>query len=119
MKKTNNNYVLILLKIDKKSSGISVELDTKQTPELEAEGYAREFARNVQSARKKEGLERGQLIELKIKADDKIKNYLKQFIEFLKERTNSNSVEFLDNLPKITAEFNIKENKISVFFVIG
>jgi len=96
-----------------------VELDTKTTPELEAEGYAREFARNVQSARKKEGLERGQLIELKIKADDKIKNYLKQFIEFLKERTNSNSVEFLDNLPKITAEFNIKENKISVFFVIG
>lgn len=94
-----------------------VELDVEMTPELEAEGYAREFARNVQAARKKSGLEKGDLIALKVGCDKKIKEFLLQNINFLKERTNSSKIDFVDGkIDSPKAEFMIKESKISLFF---
>jgi len=96
---------------------LKVELDTKMTPELEAEGYAREFARNVQSSRKKQGLQKGDLIKLIVHASKEIQEKLVQNINFLIERTNASKIEFTDDkLSKITSEFEIKGNKISVEF---
>ena len=37
---------------NKKRQYVKYELDTKLTPELEAEGYAREISRQIQSFRK-------------------------------------------------------------------
>lgn len=94
-----------------------VELDTNMTPELEAEGYAREFARNVQAARKKAGLKKGDLISLKIKTDAETKKKLLANINFLQERTNASKVIFVDDkIEKTQSEFDIKGNKISVGF---
>ena len=42
----------------KQSKQISVKLDTKLTPELEFEGYAREMSRQIQAFRKKLGLKK-------------------------------------------------------------
>ncbi len=70
-----------------------VELDTTQTPELEAEGYARELSRQVQDFRKKLGLQKKDLIELNIITDDKFKKVLENQKNFLKERTNSKKIE--------------------------
>ena len=48
------------VKVGKGKGGeIEVKLDVKMTPELEAEGYAREISRKVQAARKKVGLVKG------------------------------------------------------------
>jgi isoleucyl-tRNA synthetase len=66
-----------------------VELDTKMTPELEREGYARVISRKVQSERKKAGLVKEDKIDLIIVADidlNKEKKYIKQ-------RTNAKNVE--------------------------
>ena len=100
----------------KKSSEISVELDTKITPELEAEGYAREFARYVQSARKNLGLKKSDVIKLKISTEKKVENALKEHLKFLENRINAASIEFADDIEKKTAEFEIKGKKVTILF---
>jgi isoleucyl-tRNA synthetase len=77
------------------SSGkeIKVKLDTKLTPELEAEGFAREISRKVQASRKKAGFVKTDMIELGLKLDEKLKNMLKKHIDFIKQRTNSKEIK--------------------------
>ena len=72
---------------------LKVSLDTVQTPELEAEGYARELSRQVQDFRKKLGLQKKNLIELFIITDENFKNILEPQKNFIKERTNSKKIE--------------------------
>jgi len=100
----------------KESDETSVVLNTKITPELEAEGYAREFARNVQIARKKEGLQKGQFIDIKCIVDGNLKLMLGRYIEFLKERTHVKKLEFVDNLKEKTIEFEIRGKKVTILF---
>ncbi len=71
----------------KKSKEISVKLDTKTTPELEAEGFARELARKIQAERKNAGLVKSNIIELKISCDLDVKKMLEKNISFLSKRT--------------------------------
>lgn len=101
----------------KKAKESKIEFDLRMTSELEAEGYSREFARNVQALRKKAGLQRGQLIELKIFCSGKMKTFLNKNIHFLLERTNSKKVEFID-VKSVDgwAKFSIKNEEICVIF---
>ena len=46
-----------------------VELDTKISPELEAEGYSREVSRKIQGLRKKSGLIKEDKIILNIESE--------------------------------------------------
>lgn len=96
-----------------------VELDTTTTPELEAEGFAREIARKVQEERKKVGLRRGDLIKLRVFVDEDLRKLLQMNVEFLKNRTNSTEVLLLN---KNSAEekrvfFSIKEKEVGVLIV--
>jgi isoleucyl-tRNA synthetase len=76
-----------------KSGGkISVELDTKLTPELEAEGYARELARFIQNERKKVGLVKEDEIEIEI--DSELNKIFRENKEFLQERINAKKIHF-------------------------
>lgn len=101
----------------KKGKELRVELDTKITPELEAEGFSREFARKVQAERKNAGLKKGDLISLKVSCDKKLKEMLNKNIHFLLERTNSRDIDFVDGkMPKKSIEFSIKDKKISIVF---
>ena len=67
-----------------------VELDTKLTPELEAEGYAREISRKIQALRKKAGLVKSDKIKLEIISDI---NFTPQQ-DFIKERVNAEELSF-------------------------
>jgi isoleucyl-tRNA synthetase len=101
----------------KKGKELKVKLDTKMTPELEAEGFAREFARKVQAERKNAGLRKGDMIKLKVKTDKKIKEMLGMNIHFLLERTNSDKIDFVDDkLPGKQFDFEIKGKRISASF---
>ncbi len=104
----------------KKAEEISVSLDTKLTPELEAEGYAREISRQVQAFRKKLGLEKKDKIGLSIFTDKELKDILETQREFITERTNSKSIEILSKDSEVTthkerfkntAEFKIKNKR--------
>ncbi|MEK6859456.1 MAG: isoleucine--tRNA ligase [Nanoarchaeota archaeon] len=105
----------------KENKEISVELDTKMTLELEAEGYAREISRKVQAARKNAGFVKNDKIKLAVIADDKIKRFIREFKDFIKERVNAR--ELLLDIEKIKesnykhkSEDKIKGKEIKILF---
>ena len=90
-----------------KFKNLEITLDTAQTPELEAEGYAREISRKTQSLRKEASLIKSDEIELEITSDfnDKLKSQL----EFIKTRVGASSI----SLSKSEKTFSyFKEGKI-------
>jgi isoleucyl-tRNA synthetase len=90
-----------------------VEFDTKLTPELEAEGYAREMSRTVQAFRKKLSLEKKDKIKLFIFTDKEFKKILDKENKFIKERTNSEELKILEDVTTDKERFkNINEFKI-------
>jgi len=105
-----------------KSKEIKVQLDTKITPELEAEGFARELSRKIQAERKNKGLVKSDKINLEILTDKNSVDKLKKFLNFIKNRTNSEKINIDFNLPKFkknfvkvvikNIEFNIGFNKV-------
>ena len=97
-----------------KESEISVTFDTKMTPELEAEGYARELSRQIQAFRKKLGLKKENKVETYIITDDKFAKILSAQKALLKERTNSKKLEFVTTGKerfKNIIPFTIKDKK--------
>ena len=99
---------------------IRVELDTKLTPELEAEGYAREISRKVQALRKTANLVKENFIELVVVVPEDLKQLLEKQKSMIKERTNSKSIALEIQVPKnkFQAETTdkIKEKSISIYF---
>lgn len=96
-----------------------VELDTEQTPELEAEGYVREISREIQATRKKNSLIKSEEIDLEITSDfnDKLESQL----DFIKERVGAKAISLEKSDKKFDylkvgkikgSEFEIRFNKL-------
>ena len=70
-KKFKNLFMSLLnvKDVEFKDGEFSVDFDSKLTPELEREGFAREIIRRIQNLRKKEGLVKDDNIKLLIKSD--------------------------------------------------
>ncbi len=99
----------------KEPVNIKVVLDTKITPELEAEGFARELARRIQSERKKLGMKKEDVIELKVWSEKKYMGIFTPYLDFLKERTNSKKIIFSDEKAENDSlSFTIKEKHFSI-----
>jgi len=97
-------------------TAFSAELDTHLTPELEAEGYARELCRKIQAARKENGFKKEEEIELDIFGD--IVDKVKMMGEFIKERVGAASLSFVGKLLEtpLVIEGTIKDVKFVVRF---
>jgi isoleucyl-tRNA synthetase len=100
--KLNKDYEKIILgqlnvkKVEwKTGKEISIKLDKKMTPALEAEGYGREISRQVQSFRKKLGLNKNDMVKTYIITDEKFKKILDSQKKLIKERTNSEELEIV------------------------
>ena len=97
-----------------------VKLDTKMTPELEAEGYAREISRKVQALRKKSGLVKKDKIDLLIVIDEDLKKLVDKQDKMIRERTNSKSLKI--EIKKPSEKFGtqssekIKNKAVEIFF---
>ena len=105
----------------KKAKETNVKFDTKMTPELEAEGYAREMSRQIQAFRKKLGLEKKNKVETFIITDDKFKKILQKQEDFIKERTNSKRVEIVTtNKERFKNEtiFKIKDKRGRIGIIV-
>ncbi|OLF16083.1 isoleucine--tRNA ligase [Actinophytocola xanthii] len=75
------------------SSGLVV-LDTAVTPELEAEGVARDLVRVVQQARREAGLEVSDRIALTVRAEPSVVEALRAFESFVAGETLADSVAY-------------------------
>ncbi|MDP2628747.1 MAG: isoleucine--tRNA ligase, partial [Nanoarchaeota archaeon] len=80
--------------IEKLGMPYKVQLDTTITPELEAEGYARELSRQIQAFRKKLGLQKNDKVEIIVLTDDKMKEIFEKQKNSIKQRTNSEKIYF-------------------------
>jgi isoleucyl-tRNA synthetase len=104
----------------RKGETTEVELDSTQTPELEAEGYARELSRQIQEFRKKLNLEKKDRIETVIIADEEFKKILDRQKEFIKKRTNSKKLEIVTTDKerfKNNACFKIKDKRGKIVII--
>lgn len=102
-----------------KGATIAVKLDTKITPALEAEGYAREISRKVQALRKQAGLVKENKIELLVVINEKFKKMIEKQKKLIQSRTNSKKINIEIN--KLKKKFKtksqeiIKDMKLSLF----
>jgi isoleucyl-tRNA synthetase len=97
-----------------------VEFDTQMTPELEAEGYAREISRKIQAARKKAGFVKSEKVKIGVVMKPELKEALKKHANFIKERTNAKELAFLSDSEMRKSDYKhdfeekIKDRKIYI-----
>lgn len=112
--KTQLNIKDVKIKKGKKEE-ISVKLDTKMTPELEAEGYAREVSRKVQAARKNAGLIKEDRIKLYFSSPE-LEKFIQTQKEFILERVGAIDIEIGNNIQENILEDKIKGKAIKISF---
>ena len=103
-----------------KETELVVEFDTKMTPELEAEGYARNMIRNIQAFRKKLGLKQGDMVETIVIADDKLKEMLEKHRDLVAEKTNSKSLNVVTETKetfKNKTDFKVKDREGEIVII--
>jgi isoleucyl-tRNA synthetase len=67
-------------------------INSEKTDELEAEGYAREIMRRIQSLRKKAGLVKSDKITLHIKVDEELKQMLESWQSQIQEKVGAENI---------------------------
>lgn len=73
---------------------VVVGLETTLTPELIAEGNAREFVSHVQAMRKEADFEVTQRISIRVDTDDEMKAALNAHLDYIKNETLATQIEF-------------------------
>jgi isoleucyl-tRNA synthetase len=77
---------------------LTVALDITVTPELEAEGNAREFVNRIQKIRKESGFELTDRIDVKVARSGGLKDSLAQFKDYICAEILADTMEFNDDL---------------------
>lgn len=85
-----------------------VFLDTKITPELEAEGYTRDLVRFIQQGRKEAGLHVSDYIKLSISSDS-----FKKFEDYIREQVLAKEIYFESQTYSFSREVEIGGKKVS------
>lgn len=93
---------------------VVVGLETALTPELVAEGLAREFVSHVQSMRKEADFEVTQRIALTIETDDEMRSALEVHAQYVKGETLALSLEFAScDAPEVSLNSHATKIKIN------
>lgn len=119
--KSQLNVKQLLYKESANSKEIGIDFDTNLTPELEAEGYAREVSRQIQAYRKQLGLEKKDKIELYLIVSEDFKKILEKQKNFIKERTGAKIFEIVTTGKerfKNKTSFKVKEKSGEIAIVL-
>ena len=92
---------------------LTVALDITVTPELEAEGYAREFVNRIQKIRKDAGFELTDRVLVKVQAPAGLTNSLASFKTYICDEILADSLEFSNEMVEATT-IEINEETIQV-----
>jgi isoleucyl-tRNA synthetase len=100
---------------------LTVALDVTVTPELEAEGNAREFVNRIQKIRKDRGFELTDRIDVKVIAVNGMKNSLAQFKEYICAEILADTLEIVSDIPGETVpdELGIDINDVSLKVIVS
>ena len=106
--------------LEAESAAGLVYIDTDRNDELEAEGFAREVMRRVQSLRKESGLEKKDSISLFIKTDEDLAEMLESWQTQIKEKVGASVLKISVNSPakkhKHTSKEKVKGAQFELFF---
>ena len=91
-------------------------LDLNITPQLQAEGFAREIARKIQSVRKERDMKKEDRITLELHVSEKVKTSLFAYLEFISKRVGATEILFSDDNKKKWQVFETKNEKIEFYF---
>jgi isoleucyl-tRNA synthetase len=98
-----------------KVKNIVLFLNKKLTPELEAEGFAREIVRRIQSMRKELDLDVEDKISTQIKIEKGKLNALKNWEDYIKTETRSKIIDYVDRPSgSLVKKWNIDESEIEI-----
>lgn len=92
---------------------LTVALDVTVTPELEAEGHAREFVNRIQKIRKDSGFELTDRVEVRVSATDGLKDSLTRFKDYICAEILADSLEFVPEIQDGT-EIDINDVLLNV-----
>lgn len=92
---------------------LTVALDVTVTPELEAEGHAREFVNRIQKIRKESGFELTDRVEVRVSATDGLKDSLTRFKDYICAEILADSLEFVPEIQEGT-EIDINDVLLNV-----
>jgi isoleucyl-tRNA synthetase len=91
------------------------------TPELEAEGYARNVIRSIQAFRKELGLKPENKVKIILIVDEELKCMLENHKNYVAERTNSREL-LIETASKETfkkkTDFKVKDKKGVVAIIV-
>ena len=91
---------------------LTVALDVTLTPELEAEGNAREFVNRIQKIRKDNNFDLTDRIEVKVSAIDGLKDSLAQFKAYICAEILADKLAFLPEIQAISGSNLSADNEI-------
>ena len=92
---------------------LTVALDVTVTPELEAEGHAREFVNRIQKIRKDSGFELTDRVEVRVSAANGLKDSLTRFKDYICAEILADSLEFVPEIQDGT-EIDINDVLLNV-----
>jgi isoleucyl-tRNA synthetase len=92
---------------------LTVALDVTITPQLENEGYAREFVNRIQKIRKDSGFELTDRIIVKVSASNGLKNSLEEFNNYICAEILADKIEILPELDSGT-EIEVNDFQLKV-----
>ncbi len=94
---------------------LAVDLDTTMTPELKAEGFAREVARRIQQLRKKAGLLPQDTVVVHVTCSAQAKKDLEPHVASMQKQVGAKKFVFaaVDTLPH-KETFTVQEEKVEV-----
>jgi len=96
-------------------SGMVVALETEVTPELAAEGLARDIVRSLQDLRKEAGYEVDNRITIKVETEAKeVQEAVKQFADYIKEETLADDLVITLDTPDTEAGVTIEGHKVQL-----
>ncbi|MEM2943770.1 MAG: class I tRNA ligase family protein, partial [Methanomassiliicoccales archaeon] len=101
--------------IGTKFSAGELYMDFKITPEIEAEGYAREIIRRIQQMRKDAKLDIEEYIKVQLSASEKIQEFIESHKSYVMNETRARDIVFVDEPDgEMVVEWDIEGEKVVI-----
>ena len=94
---------------------LTVALDLTITPELRAEGLAREVVKRIQTFRKESGFEITDRIAITVPAQSPLAEAVETFKDYIASQVLADKVTLTEEMPANAQEFNFEEFKVLMF----